>query len=205
MKRRNPNIRTLSRSKMVARACNGRRRVGRRLAYRASETFGRFGYVHALPAFGPAHEKLAMVPLRHPLGPFVQSVRRQQNVFTAKDLARALGRRVDSREGLAALARAGLAVSAANNGLVELAAADPRAAAIINARRWGPSRSGTSIKKVVEAFAPGAPVKRVGAVRVVDAGIAMARWGIDSADVLDRPRRVHLKSSWQFPRSTRCR
>jgi len=198
MKNSKPYIRTLTRSEMVRRACPGHGRVGRRLARRASETFGRHGYTHAQPANGPAEEPVALVPSRHPLAPVVEGVRDGRRRFGIRELAAILGGPIDCPKRLAALARAGLALYSCDNGTVELRATNPDAASAINASRCGMSRKGNSIRKVVRAFAPGRPVHRVGTKRLLDAGTALADWGIDSPDLLDRPRRVHLQSAWRL-------
>jgi hypothetical protein len=198
MKTKTPRIKTLTRTQMVKRACPGHCRVGWQLAHIASETYSRYGYCHSLPAYGPAFEKVALVPLGHPLHSIVDQVHRQRERFSEKELLLSLGCPVQSREGLTALSRAGLAVKNFEDGVVELGAASPDAASIINRRRLGPSRCGMRLHKVIEIFAPGPPVKRAGEARVLNAGIAMATWGLDSPDLLDRPARVHLVSEWQF-------
>lgn len=192
-------IRKLTRTEMVQAACPEHYKVTTRQARLASEVWERYGYVHAAPAFGPCREQVVMVPKKHPLGPIVEAVREGQGVFPAVQLEQAVGAVIDSKEAMTRLAKVGLAVAGARDDLIKLGPANPDAAAIVNARRLGPTRGGTLIRNVVEAFAPGVPVKKLGPARLLEAGAAMEQWGLASPNLLDRTPRVHVISSWVFP------
>ena len=101
------------------------------------------------------------------------------------------------------LAKAGFAVVATDGDWIELRAADPRAARLINESRCGRQVRGFGVRRVVEAFLSVRNPART-RINVNDDRRLLAAetlhdcWGIECDDLLVGRTRVRLFSAWTY-------
>jgi len=111
----------------------------------------RAGWVAVIPASGERHEQVTVLRSTHPLADTAREYHRGQRWFERAALEQALGQGLDTDPGVKALAAAGFALLGAEGLRVELKAADPRVAALVNRARLGPQRRGYKVHRIVEA------------------------------------------------------
>jgi hypothetical protein len=109
----------------------------------------RAGWVPVVPAGQSRHERVTVLRPGHPLAAVARAYLGGQRWFERAAIEKALGRQLDCREGAAALAAAGFALLRANGPALELCAADPRAARLVNRARLGPQRRGYRVRRVL--------------------------------------------------------
>jgi hypothetical protein len=147
------------------------------------------------------HERVTVLGPEHPLAPLARAYGAGQRWFPRLEIEQALGRRVDSRAGAVALATAGFAMLSAADSRIELRAADPRIARIVNRARLGPQRRGYRIHRVLEAFLCLPPKKQRRHSATDDRRLEVARlmqseWLLDGDDVLNCRPFARLSSAW---------
>ncbi len=105
-----------------------------------------------IPPGRSVHERITVLRCGHALATMARAYLAGTRWFERQAVEDALGRRLDTRQGAAALAAAGFALLRLDGGRVELRAADPRIAILVNRARLGPQRRGYQIHRLIEAF-----------------------------------------------------
>jgi hypothetical protein len=156
----------------------------------------------------PAGAPLARVVVlarTHPLAETAREYGRGTRWFHRECLEEALGLSLESRAGADALAAGGLALLRMDRPMVELRAADPRLARLVNRARLGPQQRGYDVRTVLEAVL-GLPRRAKRRTVVTDsrrqraAEVLRREWGIESEG---GPHvRLHSRWTWQAPAST---
>lgn len=106
-----------------------------------------------------------------------------------------------TRQWMAALAAAGFALLRVKGDRIELRAADPRLAALVNRARLGPQRRGYDVHRVLEAFLSLPPREQRRRAATDDRRLEVARqmqddWLLDDDDLLNCRPFVRLGSAW---------
>jgi len=163
------------------------------------------GWHTAAQPDGPALEKVVLIHDVNPLVDLVDEYVAGERWFEIAIVDQRLGASISSVAGARRLAKAGFAIVQADDGRVQLAVTDPRAARFVNEARILTTSKGFSARAVVEAFyAPRQPGRkrvnfdRNGNRRIEAAIILEEKWGIECPDLLSARRRVRLVSKWMF-------
>jgi hypothetical protein len=112
-----------------------RMRVALRARYRA-------GWLPVIPPGRSRSEQVTVLRRDHPLAVTARAYLAGERWFERKAIESGLGCRLDSRQGTTALAKAGFALLGVQGIRIELRAADPRVALLVNRARLGPQRRG---------------------------------------------------------------
>lgn len=186
-----------------AREGGARRRYSLRRVEKGFQRWRRAGWVVASSAEGPRHERLVALRNTHPLAPVARQYQAGERWFERRLLERSLRARLDTGAGSRALAAAGFGIVRLNGSQVELRAADPRVARLVNRARLGTSYRGYEAHRVVQALLALPPRTRrrrpLTDTRRLEAALRLqAQWLIDCDDLLDYRPLVRLHSSWRF-------
>lgn len=159
------------------------------------------GWLPVTPAGRLPHERMVFVWREHPLADIVGAFICQQRWFLRTKLEAAIGQPLDSREGVLALATAGLAIMREAGLRIELRAADPRVAQLVNLARLGPQRRRYQVHRVLEAVLALPPKKKRRRSATIDrrmdaAHILQDEWLLNGDDLLNGQPLVRLSSDW---------
>ncbi len=192
-------IQIMTRREMVLRIFHGAKRITPQMAEKASKDFEKYGLIHSLPIHGPADEIISLVPNQEPIAYMVRNVRLGRPWTSGGVLVDELAIPFPSQQASELLAQAGLGIMDARGRYeFKIAPASPPAAYFINLSRLGHSRKGFDTRKIVQAFAPGKTLSRLGESRVLEAAEAIDNWGINTMGLLERRPRMHIFSRWVF-------
>ncbi len=163
----------------------------------------RAGWVAAMNPDGPRHERVTLLRLGHPLAFAAREYAGGQRWFDRKTLEVALGQGLDTAKGAKDLARAGFGLLRRDGDRVELRAADPRLALLVNRARLGPQRRGCDEHRALEAVLALPPKARRRRPANDDrreraAEILHEDWLIDPDDLLACRPFVRLRSLWTW-------
>jgi len=200
-------IRTRTRLGWVKKVLGGRRRFTFPGFERALSEMQARGWNTPMPAIGPVFEKVAMVHRGHPLAAVISQYLSGGRTFDRATIESILGARLDTLRGARLLAKAGFGVLRCNGTQVELLAADPDEALLVNEARHHRALRGYSLRHVVGSVLH---IRRPGTARVnlTDDRRLMAfdelqtKWGIRCDDLLSMRRRARLVSDWIFNQVT---
>ena len=161
------------------------------------------GWIPVEPPGHSPHEQVVTLRRDHPIARIARIYRAGERWFHRPSVEEDLGYRLDSRLGVAAMAKAGFALLRAEGNRVELRAADPRLAHLVNCARLGPQRRGYGVHRVIEAFLalPPKHKRRRAATdvrRLEVARIMQEEWLLDGEDLLNCRRLARLRSIWTF-------
>jgi hypothetical protein len=163
----------------------------------------RAGWAPVVPPGRSRHERVTVLRPGHPLAAVARAYRSGQRWFDRAALEAALGRSLTSRPGALALASAGFALLSTEGGRIELQAADPRVARVVNRARLGEQRRGYKVHRVLEAFLALPPKARRLRPATDDRRLEVAQrlhddWLLDGEDLLNCRPFVRLRSTWTF-------
>jgi hypothetical protein len=163
----------------------------------------RTGWLPVIPPGRSRHERVTVLRRNHPLAAVARAYLAGDRWFERGVLETALGRRLDTLMGAAALAAAGFALLRVNGSRLELRAADPRAAHLVNRARVGPQRRGYRIHRVLESFLYLPPKKKRRHPATDDRRLEVAQrlqdiWLLDGDDLLNCRPFARLRSPWTF-------
>jgi hypothetical protein len=156
-----------------------------------------------MDAEGPLYERVPFVRADSALADLVRRYRAGERWFEIGALESLLKARISTAVGAARLARVGFAVVALRDERVQLRAADPRAALIVNEARCGADPDGYTANQLVEAFLLLRNPRR-GGVRVTDDrrikldDVLKDDWGLRTEGLLTYEHRVRLRSRWTY-------
>jgi hypothetical protein len=160
----------------------------------------RDGWEIVRPANGPRFERIVALWGTHLLFPVARLYGLGVRWFGRGRLEEALGRGLDTRAGADGLAAAGFAIARVDGPQVELRAADPRTARLVNRARLGPQYRGYDARTVVEAVlalprgrrrSPITASRRERAAEVLE-----EVWGIGTVGLREGRPHVRLSSGW---------
>lgn len=196
-------IRSRTRHGIIRRVLGPRCRLTVGQADRAFRGMRKQGWLTAMSPDGPAFEKVAFVHEHHPMATVVADYGSGVRRFARGDLERSVGASVADLAGAANLAKAGFAVVGTDGDWIELRAADPLAAHLINESRCGRQVRGFGVRRVVEAFLSVRNPERTRVNvnddrRLLTAEALHDCWDIDCDDLLAGRARVRLFSAWTY-------
>jgi hypothetical protein len=157
--------------------------------------------VPVIPAGQSRHERVTVLRCNHRLAHVARAYLAGRPWFDRAMLEAALGRPLDSRAGAFALAAAGFALLRAEGDSIEVRAADPRVARLVNRARLGPQRRGYRVHRVLEAFLALPPRSQRRRPATDDRRLEVARrlqddWLLDGDDLLNCRPFARLQSAW---------
>jgi hypothetical protein len=157
-----------------------------------------------IPSGQSRHERITVLRRDHPLAAIARAYLAGRRCFDRSMLEAAVGRPLNTRSGAFALAAAGLALLRAEGESVELRAADPRVARLVNCARLGPQRRGYRVHRVLEAFLALPPRAYRRRPATDDRRLEVARrlqddWLLDGDDLLNCRPFARLQSAWTLP------
>jgi hypothetical protein len=161
----------------------------------------RAGWIVVLPDGRARHERVTLLQGAHPLAATAREYQRGKRWFDRSALENALGLRLDSKVGACGLAAAGFVLMGAEGPRVELQAADPRVARLVNCARLGPQRRGYKARSIIEAVLYLPPKNkrrhRVTEERRLEAALSLQdEYRIDADDLLNCRACARLRSTW---------
>jgi hypothetical protein len=163
----------------------------------------RAGWIPVVPSGGSHYERITVLCPNHALAAVARAYVAGERRFDRTVVEGILGCRLDSRSGADALAAAGLAMLWAEGERLELRAADPRVAQLVNRARLGLQRRGYDVHRVIEAFLALPPMGQRRRAATDDRRLEVARmlqddWFIDGDDLLNCRPFARLRSLWIF-------
>jgi len=187
----------------LAREGGARQRYSRKRLRIGIERRMRDGWIPVAPATGARFEQVTLLRPTHPLAAVARAYLRGQRCFERARIEAALGRPLDSQAGAAALAAAGFGLLRQDGASIELRAADPRAARLVNRARLGRQGRGYRVERVLEAFLclPPAATRRHAVTderRLEVARLVRDEWQLDGDDLLNCRPVARLASAWTF-------
>jgi hypothetical protein len=169
-----------------------------RLALRARF---RAGWIPVVPPGRSPYELVTVLGCDHVLATLARAYFAGERCFDRARIEDVLGRRLNSPQGADALAAGGFALLRADGTRLELRAADPRVARLVNRARLGPQRRGYDVHRVLEAFLVLPPRDKRRRAATDDRRLEVARllqddWFIDGDDLLNCRPFARLRSVW---------
>ncbi len=200
-------IRTATRSEWVRKVLGPKRKFTLRQMERVLHLRWFEGWITAMPAEGPALERLAIVHQGVPMAELVRAYQAGERWFARAEVEAILQTQVDTRLGAQRLGKAGFAIVGCENGRLEVRAVDPRTASLVNESRCRASNKGYSVRRVIEAVLHVRDPRRrriniTDDRRLMAAEVLLSSWSIECEDLLVGRLRVRLISKWTFPAKT---
>jgi hypothetical protein len=196
---------------MVTRVITREGTVKEGYGRRANVTFDRMeqalgtpplaNWVCAMPPVGDVYEQMVLVDRRTPLADIVREYASGRRAFSRKRIEALVGASISQESGAGALGELGFAVVACADETLELRAADPREAKLVNAARCGPYEC--QLGAVLRAFlhlqeAPGWRFQATSERRRSVVQRLRELWDVEIDWFVARGEMVRLRSAWMY-------
>lgn len=198
-----PQIRTMTRLEWAAFAEGRGRRFSLESLRKVLETEHLNGWVTVLPVVGPPAGKVPLIHASQRLARLVCQCRNGSSRFTVESIERATGAKITSLQAGRLLARVGLAIAGWDGEEVDLLAADPDEARIVNGTRrkraFVETSPAVAVAAILGAHGPHRQPVRLTQERRMQAWEAwLERWEIRADSLLGENQKVRLVSEWHL-------
>ncbi len=168
---------------------------------RAFDRRRKSGWVILMPAEGPQDERVIALDSSHQLAAIARDYAAGVRTFDRLTIETALQASLASKAGARSLAKVGFAVMSGDALHVQVEAADPDLAFLVNRSRIGPQRRGYKIRKVLASVLSLRKCRQVTDDRREAAALILETYGVDASDICACRRCCRLQSPWHLPPS----